>query len=353
MLVSKFDYPFDESLIAQSSVEPRDMSRLMVIDKESGEIREDVFLSLPDYLRAGDVLVFNQTKVLPARLFGKKTTGGRVEVLLIKQLSEGVWEVISKPGLKKGQRVVFEAGLEMEVEELAEEGVMCARFNLEGSELITKLYEVGKTPLPPYIDSEEEEKNLRDKYQTIYAKDEGSVAAPTAGFHFTLRLIEELKKKGIVLEYVTLHVSLGTFRPVKSEQIEEHLMHSERFSISSETAERLNHYKSEGRRIISVGTTTSRVLESVSDEQGRVKAMNGETDIFIYPPYKFRFVDGMITNFHLPKSTLLMLVSALVSKPNTDRGFVDFQETVVGKAYRGAVEKKYRFFSFGDGMLIV
>lgn len=353
MNLPQFDYELPEELIAQEMVEPRDESRLMIISSGDGKIQSDRFINLDKYLGSDTVLVFNETKVLPARLFGEKISGGKVEVLLVKQVASNRWEAISKPGLKKGVEVRFDEELVAEVESLAEEGVMCLKFNLGGIELMNKLYSIGKTPLPPYINSKRVESEVRRQYQTIYAKTEGSVAAPTAGFHFTSRLMERLEARGVEMEFVTLHVSLGTFRPVKTDNIEDHLMHSERFSISSETVEKLRLAKAGGKKIIAVGTTASRVLESCVGLDGNLQAGEGETGIFIYPGYKFKFVDGLITNFHLPKSTLLMLVSALASKPNTEREFIDFKSSLIGKGYGKAINEGWKFFSYGDGMMIL
>lgn len=349
MELSKFDFELPEELIAQYPAQPRESSRLMIIDKEKGLVREDIFAHLGNYLKKGDVLVFNQSKVIPARLLGHKKSGGKVEVMLLRVIQDHTWEALCKPGLKTGSEVWFDTLRKARVVEVREEGVVWVELNFGRREL----EKFGKTPVPPYIKSKISEEELRIKYQTIYAKDEGSVAAPTAGFHFSGKLIKDLEDRGVATVFVTLHVSLGTFRGVKTANIEDHKMHAEFFNLSKSNAERLNRFKEEGRRIICVGTTATRVLESCADSRGKLSAKTGETEIFIYPSYKFRFVDGLITNFHLPKSTLLMMVSAFVSKPNTNREFTSFVKTVVGKAYLEAVEKKFRFFSFGDGMIIL
>jgi S-adenosylmethionine:tRNA ribosyltransferase-isomerase len=353
MKLNEFDYPLDESLIAQEPMEERDKCKLLLVNREDQSITDKHFFELVDILGPNDVLVMNQSKVIPARLLGNKTTGGRVEVLLVKQLSVDSWEIITKPGLKEGAKIKFGYSLSGLVSKVGEEGVCVMEFDKSGAELMLSFESVGKMPLPPYIKSDKEESELREVYQTVFAKEDGSVAAPTAGFHFTADLIEKLLKKGVQIEYVTLHVSLGTFRPVKVEDIAKHQMHAEWFSLSKDTAERLNTAKSQGKRIIAVGTTTSRVLESSANDFEMVSAAQGETDIYIYPPYKFKFVDGLITNFHLPKTTLLLLVSALISAPNTNHVFDNFHDSLIGKAYRHATEQKYQFFSFGDAMLIL
>lgn len=356
MKLSQFDYHLPEERIAQRPVEPRDHSKLLVLNRQTGQIQHRHFYDLLDLLRPNDVLVRNNTKVLPARLFGKKTTGGFVELLLVKVVessaTEEVWEVLTKPSLKVGQIVVFE-GTDLKAECLALTGyTRQVRFNQSRLELMKSVEQIGKIPIPPYISWEDEEEKIREVYQTTYAKIIGSVAAPTAGLHFTPELDAKLKAKGIAIEEVTLHVGLGTFLPVKTEEVTEHHMHSEWYEVSKETAERLNQYKKEGRRIIAVGTTSTRTLETLANESGVLDSGTGETQIFIYPPYKFKFVDALITNFHLPKSTLLMLISAFVTKPNTKQEFTDFENSSIGKAYTEAIKEEYRFFSFGDAMLI-
>ena len=315
----------------------------MVLDRDSGELEHKHFYDIIDYLRPEDMLVVNSSKVIPARLLGKtKKTGSDMELLLLRKLDTGEWETLVRPGKRAKEGAVFDFGgiLTATVTGIVEGGNRTVSFNYDTGKyksIYEVLDEVGNMPLPPYITKKLEKKS---DYQTVYAKEEGSAAAPTAGLHFTEELIERIKAKGVGYGEVTLHVGLGTFRPVKVERIEEHLMHGEYFHITDEVAEEINERRERGGRIIAVGTTSSRVLESVSDEDGTVHAISGETGIFIYPGYKFKAVDALITNFHLPESTLVMLVSALAGKEN------------VMRAYKEAVEQKYRFFSFGDAMLI-
>ena len=333
MKVSDFNYNLPEELIAQTPIEKRDESRLMVLDRNSKTIEHKIFKDILDYLKPGDVLVRNNTKVIPARIYGKKETGANVEFLLLNNIEGDIWESIVRPGnkLHVGTKVIFGEGkLKAEILEVLEGGTRKVKFEYDGifNEILD---EIGLMPLPPYIHEELKEK---DRYQTVYAKFQGSAAAPTAGLHFTDELLEKIREKGVEIANVTLHVGIGTFRPVKVENIEEHHMHSEHFYIKKEDVEKINNAKKEGRRIISVGTTSSRVLESIADENGMVKETEEDTSIFIYPGYKFKCIDALITNFHLPESTLLMLVSALAGK-----------EFIMG-AYEEAVKEKYRFFSF-------
>jgi len=339
MKVSEFNYNLPEELIAQTPIEKRDMSRLMVLDKENKTIEHKVFKDILDYLEEGDCLVINNTKVLPARLYGKKETGANVEFLLLNNIEGDVWECIVRPGnkLHVGTTVSFGEGLlKADILEVMEGGTRKVKFNYNGifNEILDK---IGLMPLPPYIHEELKEK---DRYQTVYARHQGSSAAPTAGLHFTEELLEKVKEKGVQITKVTLHVGIGTFRPVKVEDVESHHMHSEHYYIKQEEADKINKAKENGKKVIAVGTTSCRVLESVADEQGKVKEIEGDTSIFIYPGYKFKCVDNLITNFHLPESTLIMLVSSLAGK--------DF----IMEAYEQAVKEKYRFFSFGDAMLI-
>ena len=340
MKVSDFNYNLPKELIAQVPIKNRDQSRLMVLDRENKTIEHKIFKDIIDYLQPGDCLVRNNTKVIPARLYGvKEETGANVEFLLLKRVDGDIWEVMVKPGRKlmPGVRVEFGNGLlKAEVLEKLEGGNRKVNFEYNGifNEILN---EIGLMPLPPYIHEKLKEK---DRYQTVYAKYEGSAAAPTAGLHFTDELFEKLKEKGVEVANVTLHVGIGTFRPVKVENIEEHDMHSEHFYIKSEDAEKINKAKREGHRVIAVGTTSCRVLESIADENGYVKEVEGDTNIFIYPGYKFKCLDALITNFHLPESTLIMLVSALAGK--------DF----IMKAYEESVKEQYKFFSFGDAMFI-
>lgn len=340
MKTSDFDYFLPENLIAQTPVYPRDTSRMLVFDREKDEIHHKHFYDIVDYLKEGDVLVRNNTKVLPARTFAYTPNGGKVEVLLLKRFNLTEWEVLVKPGkkAKPGAKLVISNELSLEVLSTIEEsGSRRIKFIYDGvfEDIISR---VGEMPLPPYITEK-----LKDqgRYQTVYAKVDGSAAAPTAGLHFTDELIEKIKAKGVEIVDVLLHVGLGTFRPVKTEDILSHHMHSEYFEVSEYAAERINKAKSEGRRVIAVGTTSVRTLESAADENGFVKAVKADTEIFIYPPYKFKCVDALITNFHLPKSTLLMLVSSLSTRERTL------------EIYNTAVKEKYRFFSFGDSMLIL
>ena len=340
MKLDEFDYILPEELIAQVPIEKRDESRLMVLDRQNKTIEHKTFKQIIDYLEEGDCLVRNNTKVIPARLYGKKDTGANVEFVLLKQIEGDIWASIVRPGnkLKPGSKVIFGNGiLEAEILEIMEGGTRKVEFKYEGifNEILDK---IGLMPLPPYIHETLKEK---DRYQTVYAKYDGSAAAPTAGLHFTPELLEQIEKKGIKIANVTLHVGIGTFRPVKEENIEDHKMHTEHFYIKKEDVDKINDTKKRGKRIIAVGTTSCRVLETIADEHGNVRETEGDTDIYIYPGYKFKCIDGLITNFHLPKSTLLMLVSALADKE------------YILKAYNEAVKEKYRFFSFGDAMFII
>lgn len=340
MKVSDFNYELPQELIAQVPIKDRSASRLMVLNRENKTIEDKIFKDILDYLKPGDCLVRNNTKVIPARLYGiKEETGVHIEFLLLKRIERNIWEVMVHPGrrLKIGTKVIFGNGLlKAEILEMMEGGNRKVKFEYEGifNEILDQ---IGLMPLPPYIKEKLDDKS---RYQTVYAKYEGSAAAPTAGLHFTEELLEKIKGKGVEIANVTLHVGIGTFRPVKVENIEEHDMHSEHYYIKHEDAEKINNTKKNGGRIIAVGTTSCRVLESVADENGLVKETEGDTSIFIYPGYKFKCIDCLITNFHLPESTLIMLVSALAGK--------DY----IMKAYKHAVEEKYRFFSFGDAMFI-
>lgn len=340
--MKKEDFYFDlpEELIAQDPLEDRSGSRLLVLDKETGETEHHIFREIINYLNPGDCLVINDTKVIPARLIGEKEgTGAKVEVLLLKRKENDIWETLVKPGrkMKPGARLVFGNGLlKAEVIGVVEEGNRLIRFEYEGifEEILDQL---GQMPLPPYITHQLEDKN---RYQTVYAKHSGSAAAPTAGLHFTPELLDEIKEKGVEIAHVTLHVGLGTFRPVKVENIQEHHMHSEFYRIEQSEADKINRAKEEGHRVICVGTTSCRTVESAADENGRLRECSGWTEIFIYPGYKFKVLDALITNFHLPESTLIMLVSALAGREH------------VLAAYEEAIRERYRFFSFGDAMFI-
>ena len=343
LATSDFYYDLPEELIAQSPSDERDGCRLMVLDRESGDIEHKIFRDIIDYLRPEDMLVVNSSKVIPARLLGKTDkTGGDMELLLLRMLENGEWETLVRPGkrAKVGATFNFSDILHATVTSIVDGGNRTVKFEYD-TEKYKNIYEVldaiGNMPLPPYITKKLENK---DDYQTVYAKEEGSAAAPTAGLHFTDELLERIKAKGVGYGEVTLHVGLGTFRPVKVDNIEEHEMHGEYFHISAEVAEQINRRRANGGRIIAVGTTSCRVLESASTDDGKVHPMNAETAIFIYPGYKFKVVDALITNFHLPESTLIMLISALAGRDK------------VMNAYEKAVEEKYRFFSFGDAMLI-
>lgn len=335
---SSYFYDLPQELIAQQPIEPRDSSRLLIFCRENEKIENKHFYDIVDFLRKGDVLVVNNTRVLPARLFGYKDTGAKIEVLLQKRLDLKRWEVIARPfkRLKIGSEIHFSEKLSAVIVQKADYGQCEIEFNFSGT-FEERLLEVGQVPLPPYI--HEKLKN-KERYQTVYAKVEGSSAAPTAGLHFTKQLLEKIKDKGVEIVEVLLHVGLGTFRPVKEENILSHQMHSEYIEMSEENAEKINQAKKEGRRVIAVGTTSVRVLESCADEQGRIAPAKRETSIFIYPSYKFKVIDGLITNFHLPESTLIMLVSA----------FAGYDQTM--KIYDHAVKDGYRFFSFGDAMFI-
>ncbi len=340
MQVKDFNYDLPEELIAQHPMEKRDECKLMVMDKKTGEIEHKKFKDILNYLNKGDCLVLNDTRVLPARLLGmKEGSGGKMEFLLLKRIDKNKWETLVKPGKKAqiGSRFIFGNGeLKAEVISIEEEGNRIVEFEYEGifEEVLERL---GQMPLPPYITEKLEDK---EQYQTVYSKEEGSAAAPTAGLHFTKELLNEISKKGVEIAFLTLHVGLGTFRPVKVEKIEEHHMHSEYYTLSKEAAETINKVKKQGGRIISVGTTSTRTLETIATLNGELKEQSGWTEIFIFPGYKYKVVDALITNFHLPESTLLMLVSAL-----SDRDYIM-------SAYKKAVEERYRFFSFGDAMFI-
>ncbi len=341
MNVKDFNYELPQELIAQDPLEDRSSSRLMVLGREDGSIRHGIFRDITDELHPGDCLVINNTKVLPARLYGtKEGTQAGIELLLLKRLSDDRWETLVKPGkkAKPGAKIIFGGGLLTgEIVEIAQEGNRVIQFSYQGifEEILDQL---GEMPLPPYITHHLEDKQ---RYQTVYAKEEGSAAAPTAGLHFTPQLLAQIRAKGVEIAEVTLHVGLGTFRPVKVDHILDHHMHAEFYTITKEQADKINQAKAAGHRVIAVGTTSTRTLETVADEAGYVREASGYTQIFIYPDYQFRCIDALITNFHLPQSTLLMLVSALAGRER------------VLSAYEEAVREKYRFFSFGDAMLII
>jgi len=340
MKLTDFYYELPQELIAQEPLKDRQLSRLMVLDRLTGKIEHKIFKDIVDYINAGDCLVLNDTRVIPARLYGRREdTGGKIEFVLIKKIEGNLWEVILKPGkrAKIGTRFVFGNGeLKAEIVDIVEQGNRIARFEYEGvfEQVLDK---VGIIPLPPYITKKLDD---MERYQTVYSRQKGSAAAPTAGLHFTKELLDKLALKGVEIAYLTLHVGLGTFRPVKVEEITEHKMHSEYYVIGQNACEKINRARENGKRVIAVGTTSCRVLETVSDENGYAAPQEGWTDIFIYPGYKFKAVDALITNFHLPESTLIMLVSAFAGYDN------------VMNAYRTAVNNRYRFFSFGDAMFI-
>lgn len=343
MYIDEFDYDLPEELIAQKPLKKRDESRLMIIDKNTGAIEHKVFYDILDYLHEGDCLVLNNSKVIPARLMGKKkSTGAKIEFLLTKRMDRDTWETMVRPGkrLKPGDRVIFGKNEELtaEILDYSDNGTRIARFIYEGvfEELIDL---IGSIPLPPYIHRESDTED-KERYQTVYSRYDGSVAAPTAGLHFTEELLQKITSKGVKTAYVTLHVGIGTFRPVKCKNILDHSMHFESYSIDEKNADIINDVKKNGGRIIAVGTTSTRTLESAADNNGFIKPCNSSTNLYIYPGYTFKIIDAMITNFHLPKSTLLMLVSALAGKD------------LILKAYKIAVEEKYRFFSYGDAMFI-
>jgi len=341
LLKSDFYYDLPEELIAQTPIEPRNASRMMCVDRSSGEITHDHFYNLCRYLKKGDLLVMNDSRVIPARLYGEKEgTGSFIEFLLLEQKGDKLWEIICRPGkkAKTGTRFSFGGGrLRAEVIEVKDDGNRIVQFECEGN-FYTALEDVGQMPLPPYITKKLED---RERYQTVYSHELGSAAAPTAGLHFTEEMLDELRAQGIKTAFVTLHVGLGTFRPVKEENVLDHKMHSEHYFLPEETARLINETKAAGGRVIAVGTTTCRTLESVASFYGDISAREGYTDIFIYPGYEFKCIDGLITNFHLPESTLIMLVSAFMGYDNTMN------------AYHTAVQERYRFFSFGDCMCIL
>ena len=340
MDISEFDYELPERLIAQTPLDKRDESRLLVMDRKTGELSHEHFYDIRQHLVPGDVLVLNDSKVIPARIYGtRRGSGGAVETLLLKAIEQDLWETLVKPGRKAmpGQVIEYGEGLVGTVTDIAEDGKRIIRFSHNSASIYEVLDKIGQMPIPPYIKEKLREK---DRYQTVYAKNLGSSAAPTAGLHFTKELLSELEKKGVIIKYVTLHVGLGTFRPVKVNDITKHIMHSEQFFVPEDTADAIISAKKDGRRVVCVGTTSVRTLESAFDENCALSSAAGDTSIFIYPGYTFKVVDALITNFHLPQSTLLMLVSAFSSRE------------MILNAYNEAIKKEYRFFSFGDAMFI-
>ena len=346
MLLSEFDYELPEELIAQLPADKRENSRMLVLNRDKHSISHNHFYDIVDLIEPNSLLVLNNTKVMPARLYGKKETGAKIEIFLLKQLADGNWEVLIKPSkrVKTGTLITVSDELGVEVlKRLEEDGEWLVKLHYEGN-VLDVLHRNGNIPLPPYIERKMQTEDIKkldfERYQTVYAKDEGSVAAPTAGLHFTQEILQRLKDKGVEIAYVTLNVGLGTFRPVKCENVLEHKMHSETFEITKEAATAINNAKQLGKKIIAVGTTTVRTLETAYQKYGEIKACHDHSELFIYPPYEFKVIDNLITNFHLPKSTLLMLVSALAGKE------------FIFDAYREAIENKYRFFSYGDCMYI-
>lgn len=336
--LKKFDYELPKNLIGQKPIKPRDSARLLILDKKSGKIEHKKFFNFVDYLNAGDVLVLNSSKVIPARLIGRKTTvlanqlGGQIEIFLLHKYNANYWQALIGGKIKIGQEILFSKNIKAKIIKKHDDKSWLVKFNASDK----KIFSIGQVPLPPYI----KEKSKMDDYQTVYAQSPGSVAAPTAGLHFTKKLLNHLNKKGVKIEYITLHVGLGTFMPVKSEYIQDHKMHSEFTILNKKTAEIINQAKKSGHKIIAVGTTSLRALEACTDNRGFIKPQSGWVNIFIYPGYKFKIIDSLITNFHLPKSTLLILVSALAD------------EKFIKKSYQEAIKKKYKFFSFGDAMFI-
>ena len=342
MNVSDFDYELPEELIAQRPCDKRDESRLLVVDRKTGELHHEHFYDIAKYLEPDDCLVLNDSKVLPARLFGtKEKTGAKVEFLLTKRLEGDKWETMVRPGkrLKPGDRVSFADDFAADIIDNGEGGTRIVEFDYDGI-FMERLEQIGAMPLPPYIERQAADED-KDRYQTVYAHEDGSVAAPTAGLHFTEELLKKIQEGGSKLAYVTLHVGIGTFRPVKADKVEDHHMHFEEYEISREAARTINETKKRGGRIISVGTTSTRTCESAADENGFIKSGRGSTDIFIYPGYEFKVIDSLITNFHLPKSTLMMLISALYDREK------------ILKVYHEAIKERYRFFSYGDAMFIM
>ena len=352
--IQQFDYSLPPSLIAQAPLKNRAESRLLVLNRTTLTLFHHQFNELVSLLQPGDVLVRNETKVIPARLFGQLQSGKKIEVLLLNPSDDsGIkWKCLTKPGIAQQAKIFFSAAVEALNHSSKDAYTKEIEFSCTKAELHEFILKKGHTPLPPYISNSSSEKILRQQYQTTYALREGSVAAPTAGLHFTPTLDKELQKGGITIVPITLHVGLGTFAPLRENSFSAKQIHSEWFSLSSDATKKINQAKSEHRRIIAVGTTTARTLESCSDAEGRISPQTGETSLFIFPPYTFKAIDALITNFHLPKSSLLTLVSAFVSTPNTSELFTSFSDSLVGKSYQIAIEEKYRFYSFGDAMLI-
>lgn len=357
--LAKYDYKLPASAIANIPITPRDHSKLLVLNRHTSQLRHHHFYDLPSLLTKKDVLVLNQTKVIPARLFAQKSSGGRVEILLIRQRSPDTWEALTTPGVKLHQSLSILPSDELKAKVIkaqTQQGHVQLQFNCQGQQFLETISTVGHTPIPPYIQTTHSEEQLRREYQTVYAHKSGSVAAPTAGLHFTSNLLQKLKHQGVSIETITLHVGPGTFQRLRQENLDANLLHQEQYEIKASVASRLNQAKQEGKRIIAVGTTTTRTLEAASyllDGQTLIKAGKATTQLFIRPPFEFKFIDGLITNFHLPQSSLLMLVAAFTTKPQTPENFSNFQQSSIGQAYRAAIENDYRFYSFGDAMFMV
>jgi len=352
--LSQFDYKLNPDLIANQPVSTRDHSQLMFINRKGGQISHHRFYNLPQLLNSNFILVLNQTKVFPARIFAQKKSGGHVEILLTSQLNSNTWETISKPRLKLNQTINFASNLFAQVIfEDKQQGYSHLQFSLSDQHLIKAIHQIGLTPIPPYIKSTYHEKKLRQQYQTVYAHIPGSCAAPTAGLHFTRRLLNKLEEQGIAIKFITLHVGPGTFQNLRPENLKTKSLHTENYQIDKKTATFLNQAKADAKKIIAVGTTTARTLESSLSQDYQLVAQKSSTNLFIFPPYRFKFIDGLITNFHLPQSSLLMLVSAFSSSPQTHSEFKTFKSSLIGKAYQQAIKNHYRFYSFGDAMLIL
>lgn len=349
MDISKFDYTLPNELIAHSPANPRDSSKLLIVNKNNKKIEHKIFSDVTQYLTSNDLLVFNTTKVFPARIFGTKSNGGEMEFLLMEKTGINKWSVMRRGKLAIGEKIQFDK-IYASVSHIGDHFAELS-FDCNEEDFWDAIGKIGHTPLPPYIKSKDTENEIRSKYQTVYANQSGSAAAPTAGLHFTNELLKEINKKGVEFANVVLHVGAGTFLPIRETDITKHKMHSEYFEIEKDQIEKILKAKKDGKRIIAVGTTTTRVLETLA--LNKFKELSGKTDIFIYPPYKFEVVDALITNFHLPKSTLLSLICAFVSYPNTKNEFLDFENSIIGKAYQSAIENKYRFYSFGDAMFVM
>lgn len=348
-----FSYSLPEERIAHSPLLKRDNAKLLIVDRKTGNIRHMRFFNLPSLLTPRDVLVLNESRVFPARIRGKKPTGGKVELLLIRHIEEDIWECISRPGLKPGSLILFPQSVKAKVlRQEGKTGEIAVKFHSPHASFFDALQAIGQTPIPSYIHAPLSEQELRSCYQTVFAKSVGSAAAPTAGLHFTNDLLKAIQAKGVQVEYITLHVGLGTFQSLREEHFKQNALHKEYLEVNPYVAKRLIEAKKDGKRVIAVGTTTTRTLESAATKENEINPNFSETTLFIRPPYRFRFIDSMITNFHLPESSLLMLISAFASDPNTNHIFTQFSDSVIGKAYQEAIKNDYRFYSFGDAMWI-